>query len=170
MCELKQFIDKKIKRMKEAIEIKNNMTFPIDICEFGKIFEQNNYINKKIQYIIKTRTAYNIKKLLNCDNIIKETNANDFINKLFTYNEKLDIKTLPKNYIGYELLMDNYNSGIQEEEFKKSVVPFICSHFKRLEEVEYIKQYFTISHFNIFGTSYYEIIQFVNKMLEENDI
>uniref|UniRef100_A0A6C0HVY1 Uncharacterized protein n=1 Tax=viral metagenome TaxID=1070528 RepID=A0A6C0HVY1_9ZZZZ len=170
MCELKQFIDKKIKRMKEAIDIKNNMIFPIDICEFGKIFEQNNYINKKIQYIIKTRTAYNIKKLLNCDSIIKETNANDFINKLFTYNEKLDIKTLPKNYIGYELLMDNYNSGIQEEEFKKSVVPFICSHFKRLEEVEYIKQYFTISHFNIFGTSYYEIIQFINKMLDENDL
>ena len=170
MCELKQFIDKKIKRMKEAIDIKNNMTFPIDICEFGKIFEQNNYINKKIQYIIKTRTAYNIKKLLNCDSMIKETNANDFINKLFTYNEKLDIKTLPKNYIGYELLMDNYNNGIQEEEFKKSVVPFICSHFKRLEEVEHIKQYFTISHFNIFGTSYYEIIQFINKMLDENDL
>ncbi len=170
MCELKQFIEKKIKRMKEAYEIKNNMIFPIDICEFGKIFEQNNYINKKIQYIIKARTAYNIKKLLNCDSLIKECNANDFINKLFTYNEKLDIKTLPRNYIGYELLMDNYNSGIQEEEFKKSVIPFICFHYKRLEEVEYIKQHFTINHFNIFGSSYYEIIQFINKLLDENDL
>ncbi len=170
MNDLKQFIEKKIKRMKEAIDIKNKMTFPIDICEFGRTFEQNNYINKKIQYIIKTRTAYNIKKLLNCDSIIIESTANEFINKLFTYNEKLDIKTLPKNYIGYELLMDNYNSGIQEEEFKKTVIPFIYSHFKRIEEVEHIKQYFTISHFNIFGTSYYEIIQFINKMLDENDL
>ncbi len=170
MNDLKQFIEKKVKRIKEALDIKNSMTFPIDICDFGRTFEQNNYIIKKIQYIIKTRTAYNIKKLLNCDSMIKETTANDFINKLFTYNEKIDIKSLPRNCIGYELLMDNYNNGIQEEEFKKSVVPFICSHFKRIEEVEYIKQNFTINHFNIFGTSYYEIIQFINKMLDENDL
>jgi hypothetical protein len=171
MCDLKQFIDKKIKRLKEAYDIKNSITFPIDITDltnFGKTFEQNNYINKKIQYIIKTRTIYNMKKLLNCDSIIKENTANEFINKLFTYNEKLDIKTVPRNYIGYELLMDNYNSGLKEEEFKKIVVPFICSHYKQIEEVEHIKQHFTIEHLNIFGTSYYEIIQFINKMLEEN--
>jgi hypothetical protein len=174
MCDLKQFIDKKIKRLKEAYDIKNSITFPIDITDltnFGKIFEQNNYINKKLQYIIKTRTAYNMKKLLkNSDSIITETIANEFINKLFTYNEKLDIKCLPRNYIGYELLMDNYNSGIQEEEFKKIIVPFICSHYKKIEEVEYIKQYFTMNHFNVFGSSYYEIIQFINKMLDENDL
>ncbi len=174
MCDLKQFIEKKIHRLREAMEIKNKLTFPIDINElniFCKTFEQNNYINKKIQYIIKKRTAYNMKKWLNnTDSMIKEQNALEFITKLFTYNEKLDIKTLPKNYIGYELLLDNYNSGIQEEEFNKSIIPFICSHYKNIEEVNYIKEHFTISHFNIFGSSYYEILQFINKMLEENDI
>jgi hypothetical protein len=180
MCDLKQFVEKKIRRLKEAFDIKNSIIYPIDIsneAEFVNIckkFEQNNYINKKLQYIIKTRTITNMKKLLNkidnCKDDITENIANEFINKLFTYNEKLDIKTLPKNYIGYELLMDNYNSGIQEDEFKKTVVPFICSHFKKIEEVEYIKQYFTINHFNIFGTSYYEIIQFIYKILDENDL
>lgn len=177
MCDLKQFIEKKINRLKEANEIKNKITFPLNITNeddlsiFAKIFEQNNYINKKIQYIIKTRTVYNMKKLLDIKNgIITESIAIEFITKLFTYNEKLDIKTLPKNYIGYELLLDNYNSGIQEEEFKKSVVPFIYSHYKNIEEVEYIKQHLSMNNFNIFGSSYYEIIQFVNKMLEENDI
>jgi hypothetical protein len=171
MCDLKQFIEKKINRLKDAIEIKKNMSFPIDIIEFGRIYEQNNYINKKIQYIIKTRTAYNMKKLLLCsDSLIRENTAMEFITKIFTYNEKLDIKTLPKNYIGYDLLLDNYNSGIQEEEFKKNVVPYICSHYKNIEEVNYIKEHLTINYFNIFGTSYFEIIQFVNKMLEENDL
>ena len=171
MCDLKQFIEKKINRLKDAIEIKKNMSFPIDIIEFGRIYEQNNYINKKIQYIIKTRTAYNMKKLLLCsDSLIRENTAMEFITKIFTYNEKLDIKTLPKNYIGYDLLLDNYNSGIQEEEFKKNIIPYICSHYKNIEEVNYIKEHLTINHFNIFGTSYFEIIQFVNKMLEENDL
>jgi hypothetical protein len=176
ICDLKQFIDKKINRLREAYDIKNKMSFPIDISEFGRMLEQNNYINKKLQYIIKTRTNYNMKKLLNSineynnDSIIREQIAIEFINKLFTYNEKLDIKTLPKNYIGYELLLDNYNSGIKEEEFKKNVIPFICSHYKQLEEVEHIKQHLTMNNFNIFGSSYYEIIQFVNKMLEESDI
>jgi hypothetical protein len=177
MCDLKQFIDKKINRLREAYKIKNTINFPLnitnenDLSTFAKIFEQNNYINKKIQYIIKTNTVYNMKKLLDIKNgIITESIAIEFITKLFTYNEKLDIKTLPKNYIGYDLLLDNYNSGVKEEEFKKTVIPFICSHYKIFEEIEYIKQHLTINHFNIFGSSYYEIIQFVNKMLEENDI
>jgi hypothetical protein len=174
MCDLKQFIEKKIHRLREAMEIKNKITFPIDISDlsnFGKMFEQNNYINKKLQYIIKTRTVYNMKKWLNnTDSMIREPNAMEFITKLFTYNEKLDIKILPKNYIGYELLLDNYNSGIQEEEFKKSVMPFICSHYKKIEEVNNIKEKFTINNFNIFGTSYYEILQYINKILEESGL
>ena len=170
MNDLKQFIEKKIKRIKEAYEIKNSIIFPVDIIDFGKTFSNNNYIYKKIQYIMKARTAYNIKKLLNCDSIIKEENACDFINKLFTYNEKLDIKSLPRNYIGYELLMNNYNSGLAEEEFKKIVVPYICAHYKKLEEIEHIKQNFTMNHLNIFGTSYSEMIQFIDKMLEESDL
>jgi hypothetical protein len=177
MCDLKQFIEKKINRIKEALDIKNKMTFPINIINesdlsiFGQKFEANNYINKKLQYIIKKRTFNNMKKLLNKidNNMITEQIALDFTTKIFTYNEKLDIKTLPKNYIGYDLLLDNYNSGIQEEEFKKSIVPFICSHYKILEEVNHIKQHLHMNDFNVFGTSYYEIIQFVNRILEESD-
>ena len=45
-----------------------------------------------------------MKKLLLCsDSLIRENTAMEFITKIFTYNEKLDIKTLPKNYIGYDL-------------------------------------------------------------------
>jgi hypothetical protein len=41
ICDLKQFIEKKIKRIKEILDIKNKMEFPIDIIEFGKTFEKN---------------------------------------------------------------------------------------------------------------------------------
>ncbi len=178
MCDLKQFIEKKIKRIREAFEIKNKIIFPIELntielFKFSKTIEQNNYINKKLQYIIKFKNEYNLKKLLNLgdNNLITEQMANELITKLFTYNEKLDIKTLPKNHIGYELLLDNYYSGIQEEEFKKSVIPYICSHYlNNIDKVEHIKKNLTINDFNIFGTSYYEIIQFVNNMLEDIDI
>ncbi len=171
MCDLKQFIDKKYNRIKEALDIKNKIVYPLDIVELGKIFELNNYINKKIQYIMKTRTVFNMKKLLNLnDGIITDIIATNFINKIIIYNEKLDIKKIPKNYIGYDMILDNYNNGISEEEFKKNVMPFICSHYKLLEEVNHIKQHLRISDFNIYGTSYFEIIQFINKMLEESDL
>jgi hypothetical protein len=177
MCDFKQFIEKKINRLKEAYDIKNKISFPLnitnenDLSTFAKIFEQNNYINKKIQYIIKTRTVYNMKKLLDIKNgIITESIAIEFITKLFTYNEKLDIKTLPKNYIGYDLLLDNFNSGIQEEEFKKNIIPFICSHYENPDEIECIKKQVDINNFNIYATSYFEMIQFINKILEQVDI
>ena len=38
------------------------------------------------------------------------------------------------------------------------------------EYCNYIKHNFTIENLNIFGTSYYEIIQYINKMLDENDL
>ena len=49
-----------------------------------------------------------MKKLLELkDCMLTEPIAIEFITKLFTYNEKLDIKTLPKNYIGYEFTFDS---------------------------------------------------------------
>ncbi len=173
ISDLKKFIEKKISRIKEANEIINGISFRIDIQELGRIFEKNNYFNKKMQSIMKTRTVLNIKKMLEnelTDSMISEVIANKFVDKMLIYNEKIDIKKIPKNYIGYEMLMDNYNNGIKEYEFKKIVLPFLCSHYKDIEEVDYIKSHLTITDFNIFNTSYYEIIQFINKMLENINV
>ncbi len=171
MCDLKQFIEKKISRLREGIEIKNSITYPIEVNDFGREFEKNNYFCKKMQFVMKTRTAYNMKKLLNLsDVVIREQIATNFISKLLTYNEKLNIKNIPKNYIGFEMVLDNYNSGIPEEEFKKNVIPFICSHYDNPIEIECIKKQVDINNFNIYATSYFEMIQFINKILEQVDI
>ncbi len=171
ICDLKLFIEKKINRIKEAYDIIKDIPFPMEVNDFGKLFEKNNYFNKKLQSIIKTRTVFNMKKLLHlADSVITENIAHNFIYKIITYNEKLDIKKIPKNYIGFEMILDNYNSGIQEEEFKKNVIPFICEHYNNIEEVNYIKSRLLINDFNIYGTSYTETIQFVNKILDVADL
>jgi hypothetical protein len=171
VCDLKQFIEKKIKRIKEILEIKNKMEFPIDIIEFGRTFEKNNYVCKKIQYIMKNRTAYNIKKFLNCnDSIIRDILANDFIHKIICYDDKLDIKKIPKNYLGYQMVLDNYYNGINDEEFNKNIIPFLCNHYKNIKEVELIKKHLDIKNFNMFCSSYFEIMQYINKIIEENNI
>jgi hypothetical protein len=183
MNELKQFIDKKIDRINNAYTIIENTSFPIDINNFLTIFESTNYINKKIQSILKSKNISNLKKLLNIekskrlsisldasDLTISKKMAYNFISKIFTYNEKLDVKKIPKNYIGFDMILQNYNNGIQEEEFKNIVIPFICNHYKNIEEINHIKQNINIKNFNTFGTSYFETIQYVNKMLEECEL
>jgi hypothetical protein len=170
MCDLKQFIEKKISRLREGMDIKNSITYPIEVNDFAKEFEKNCYFYKKMQYVMKTRTVYNMKKLLNLsDVVIRDHIANNFISKLLTYNEKLNIKNIPKNYIGFEMILDNYNSGIPEEEFKKNIIPFICSHYENPIEIECIKKQVDINNFNIYATSYFEMVQYINKILENID-
>jgi len=171
ICDLKQFIQKKINRIKEGLEIKNSISYPIEVNDFIKIFEQNNYFYKKMQFIMKTKTIFNLKKLLNLvDSVIREDMAINLINKLIIYNDKINIKTLPNNYIGFEMILENYNNGIPEDELKKNIIPFICAHFKNIEEIEYIKSHVDIKNFNIYATSYFDMCQYINKMLLEADL
>jgi len=165
--DLKQFIEKKISRLREGMEIKNSLTYPIEVNDFGREFEKSSYFYKKMQFVMKTRTVYNMKKLLNLsDSVIRESIANNFITKLLIYNEKINIKNIPKNYIGFEMLLDNFNSGIPDEEFKKNIMPFICSHYDNPIELDIIKKKVDINNFNIYASSYFEMIQFINKILE----
>ncbi len=171
MCDLKQFIEKKISRIKEGFDIKNSISYPIEVNDFGKLFEKSSYYCKKLQFIMKARTVFNMKRLLNLsDIVIREEHANSFISKLLTYNEKLNIKNIPKNYIGFEMILDNYYNGIPEEELKKNVIPFICSHYENPNEINFIKKTVDINNFNIYATSYLEMIQYINKMLENSNI
>ncbi len=150
LYDLKEFIDKKIQRINDALDIKNSLMLPMNINTFMKTFENNGYILKKMQYM-KIKTSHNIKKLLNIVDDINKNSVNLFLNKIFTYNEKLDIKKIPKNYIGYQMVLDNYNSGLQEEEFEKNVLPFLNTNKEKL----------TINEFNIYSSSYFEILQYM---------
>ena len=103
------------------------------------------------------------------DSMISENNVDEFIYKIFTYNEKIDLKKLPINYIGFEMIMNNVNSGLYEDEFKKLMIPFLCNNYN-IDEINYIKDNLTIENFKIYCTSYYETIQFIDKMIEEHHL
>jgi hypothetical protein len=197
MSDLKNYIEKKIKLIINALELKNSITYRIEINNFLNIFTGNkiqstndetiipssiminqtneysvinNYISKKIKYIMKNKTILNVKKMLNLsDSMISENNVDEFIYKIFTYNEKIDLKKLPINYIGFEMIMNNVNSGLYEDEFKKLMIPFLCNNYN-IDEINYIKDNLTIENFKIYCTSYYETIQFIDKMIEEHHL
>ena len=120
---------------------------------------------------MKKRNSYNFKKFLNlADIVIREDDAINFINKILIYNDRLNIKNIPINYIGFEMILDNYTNGLPEEELIKNVIPFIISHYDNPHQINYIKNHLDVNNFNIYGSSYVEIIQYINKMLDNSDI
>ncbi len=171
LSDLKTFIEKRIGRIKEMMDIKNNITFPIELTQLNKIFEKNAFYCRKIQSIMKKRNALNFKKFLNLvDSVIREDDTINFINKILIYNDRLSIKNIPKNYIGFDMILDNYNNGIPEEELNKYVIPFIISHYENPHQINYIKKHLDVNTFNIYGTSYVEIMQYIDKILDNSDI
>ena len=78
--------------------------------------------------------------------------------RLFSYNEKLNVDTIPLNWLGYELVKNNYENGCKRIEFKKIVIPFISNyllnnsnnHINQLTESDFNKHCSTFYNMNIF--------------------
>ena len=120
-------------------------------------------------YIIKNKSPQQIKKYLNkTGDIIEKDDAYTFVNMLFIYNDKLDIRKLPYNYIGFEMVMNNYNNGIIEDELNKSVLEFIASHFMNM--TKQIKDTITLDIFTNNCTTYQETLNYVQRILTESEI
>ena len=157
------------KKIQSVLKLKN-------ISYLKRLLNLDKQLLKRQSNIHKRRSTQFDNNIIidNEDDVINLTiskkMAYGFIYKVFTYNEKLDIKKIPKNYIGFDMILENYNNGIQEEEFKNIVIPFIYNHYKNIEEINMIKQNINMKNFNTFGTSYFETIQYVNKMLEECEL
>ena len=50
---------------------------------------------------------------------------------------KLNVKTIPLNYLGYDLILLRYKSGIREIEFERIVKPFINKLIKTFVKIQY---------------------------------
>lgn len=169
MNDMTQYIDKKFQRFKAAYMWINEISFPINVNDFIKEIEKNNYILKRMMYIIKHKSPQQIKKYLHktCD-LIEKDDAYTFVNMLFIYNDKLDIRRLPYNYIGFEMVMNNYNNGINEDELNKSVLEFIASHFINI--TKQMKDSITLDIFTNNCTTYQETLNYVQRILNESDV
>lgn len=167
MNDLKQYIDKKFTRLKESYEWVNNITFPININDFLKELEKNHYLLKRYAIVVKIKTLLAIKKYLNItDGEIDKENALNFINMLYLYNDKLDIKTIPFNYIGFDMIVNNINSGISDDEFKQIFMDFISKHYT-VDEIKYIKDIITYDIFITSCTTFDDTLEYVDKLLNK---
>jgi hypothetical protein len=164
--DLNQYIDKKFKRLKESYEWLNNITFPMEVNDFLKELEKNHYLMKRFMNIIKIKTILNTKKYLKLSDCkVDKDTAYNMINMLHIYNDKLDIKTVPLNYIGFDMIMNNINCGIGEDEIK-IFIDFISKQYTS-EEIKYIKEKITYDQFLISCTTYDDTIEYIDKIMED---
>ena len=165
--DLNQYIDKRFKRLKESYDWLNTVAFPIEVNDFLKELEKNHYLMKRFMTIVKIKTVLNTKKYLKLvDSRVEHDNACNMINMLHIYNDKLDIKTVPLNYIGYDMILNNINSGIGEEEFKKIFIDFILKRYAS-DEIKYIKETITYDQFMVSCTTYDDTLQYLEKIMED---
>lgn len=164
--DLNQYIDKKFKRLKESYEWLNNIFFPMEVNDFLKELETNHYLMKRYMIVVKIKTVLNTKKYLKLtDCKVARDNAFNLVNMLHMYNDKLDIKNVPFNYIGYDMIINNINCGIGEDEFKKIFIDFISKRYTG-DETKYIKEQMTYDQFIISCTTFDDTLQYIDKILE----
>lgn len=117
---------------------------------FQKIYSNDfikkyKYFDKKIRLIFESNLDNEIikEKIINFyfsnKKIITSVNARNkyFINRILTYNEKLNMKNLPANYFGYYLMNNRFCNGSSEIEIKLCVIPFIKKIIERFANEQY---------------------------------
>ena len=165
--DLNQYIDKKYKRLKESYEWLNSIFFPIEVNDFLKELEKNHYLMKRYMIVIKIKTVLNTKKYIKLtDSIVDRDTAYNLVNMLHMYNDKLDMKMVPFNYIGYDMIINNINCGIGEDEFKKIFIDFISKRYTG-DETKYIKETLIYEQFITSCTTFDDTLQYIEKLLED---
>jgi hypothetical protein len=167
------------------------------------------YFNKKLNIILGQNNEKGLLELMNIDdtqligrhsidfsNIASnvsqrsgfEENENeeikikllDFLKKLLYYNEKININSLPINNFGFDKVKKNYDNGIKEIEFNRTIKPFISklikliisnnfkpesNEFKILMNLNIIEK-FTFNNFKDGLDNFYEIVQSIKIFIE----
>ena len=164
--DLNQYIDKRFKRLKESYEWLHTLVFPIDVEIFLKELEKNHYLMKRFINVIKIKTIINTKKymkLLDCK--INYDQAYNFVNMLYMYNDKLDVKTIPLNYIGFEMVVNNINCGITEDELTKTFIAFLMRHKYTADHVKHIMNVLTYNHFTTTCATYDDMLHYIDTII-----
>ena len=114
-----------------------------------KFSTEYGYFNKKLNMLLgennelaRHQTLVKFLEVKNedgniCNNLTINGIAYEAIKKLITYNEKLCIKGIPPNYLGFELVLTRYRCGIKELEYERIVKPFIKKLIKTLAETQF---------------------------------
>ena len=177
MSDLTLYIERKVQRIKKPYEWINTLTFPItveklyDIINTSDFSENYDYINKKIHVMLGEKSIERINEWIECDSIISDTMYN-IINKIVTYNEKINTSNIPTNYIGFDIVHNNFKNGIKRLEFNKVILPFISNHFSYNNNYVFkiIQEHLTIEKYNKYCNSYYDMLYYIKDIIQNNSI
>lgn len=183
ISELEEYIKKKMDRIKSGYdftnEIKDELNKNKENCldRIKSFFISNKYANKyeyifkKINIIIQ---AFDSDHLTNF--LISKDNSDDkyiienidsicynILRKVFAYNEKLNINSLPPNIYGYKLVMNRYNIGIKEIEYERIVKPFISKIIINVIQTQYSINSIEYKKINDFNLLKHIDLDFFNK-------
>ena len=174
------YIEKKVSRIKNSYTWLTSMEYPMDLDKLCHIINNNtfienyDYLNRKLCIIIKNKTREQLYELVETNDITYNVILN-LINRLIIYNEKININKIPCNYIGFDIVYNNYMNGIKKIEFEKNVKPFIISHISedtsiKDTSIKVILLKISFKTFNKYCTSYHNMIYYMKDILEENNI
>ena len=172
---LEEFIEKKIekiilgKKLREIfmklidINEKNNITILIKLYDYfyTEDFDRDNfgYFRKKLNIILGDSSSERMIALfkdetttLNPEGLIKL-----FIDKLLLYNDKLEVRNIPKNNLGFDHILVKFNNGIKEQEFQKTIKPFILKMKENITNKKQSSINISLDEFSKL-TNYYEFL------------
>ena len=175
MTDLTQYIEKKLIRIKKPYEWVTTMTYPItvetlyDIINAPDFIENYDYINKKIHFMLGNKSIERIKEWIEIDSITIDM-MYCIINKIISYNEKINLSNIPSNYIGFDIIHNNFKNGIKRLEFNKIVLPFISNHFSYNNNhiFKIIEMQLTIEKYNKYCNSYYDMLYYIKDIIKYN--
>jgi len=181
ISDLSNYIEKKVARIKKAYSMLNSLTFPMDLeklCKYinsNEFIENYDYLNRKISIVIGKKNKENLYSMIGGDinrDIYHDLNYNnilDLINRIIIYNEKININKIPCDYLGFDIVYNNYINGIKKIEFEKNIKPFIINHIIDKSILKTILHELTFEKFNNIS-SYYNMIQFIKDITLKNNI
>lgn len=153
---LKKYIQKKIDKFKDTINLYNNVNLISNNLNIKQVFKDYLILHKnKKSFIIKK--IFLVYKF-NFDDITIENNKDLFLflKKILVFNEKLNIHKITLDKYGFNKIKINLLSGNFNKEFERLWKPFILRYFnfhypeiypiiekKYKESIFYLKDYLT---------------------------
>lgn len=183
---LEEFIKKKIEKIilgkklrdifMKLIDIneKNNITILIKLYDYfyTEDFDRDNfgYFRKKLNIILGDSSSERMIALFKDETttLTPEGLIKLFIDKLLLYNDKLEVRNIPKNNLGFDHILVKFNNGIKEQEFQKTIKPFILKMKENITNKKQSSINISLDEFSKL-TNYYEFLSLLKEKEFNNE-
>ena len=144
----------------ESINIMTHLLKIYDYFHSEGFNREFKYFKKKLNEILEENNQESILNLFKDElsNMTKKELIKSFIRKILVYNEKINLKKIPINYLGFSKLYSNYKSGVKSFEFKKNIIVFVKKLKSNITERLEVKTNLSFEYFKTNINSYYDLL------------